>query len=133
MDLGTVKGNELQRRKREMLCGLCAVRGLVWDRVRELQTLSVSLIEQCCGGSVLLEASLTVARTGSCCNGELLSVAQSVTETVSRGTVRLLSLNITVTMLENSGAGPPRASGDCVSHDGPSTASLTSSNTDKKS
>ena len=100
MDLGTVTGNELQRRKREMLCGLCAVRGLVWDRVRELQTLSVSLIEQCCGGSVLLDASLTVARTGSCCNGDMLSVAQSVTETVSRGTDRRLSLNITVTMLE---------------------------------
>ena len=104
MHLGTVTGTKLQRRKQEMLCGRCAVRGLVWDRVRELQTLSVSLIEparcQCCGGSVLLDASLTVARTGSCCNGELLSVAQSVTETVSRGTVRRLSLNITVTMLE---------------------------------
>ena len=105
MDLGTVKGNELQRRKREILCGLCAVRGLVWDRVRELQTLSVSLIEparcQCCGGSVLLDASLTVAWTGSCWNGDVLSVAQSVTDTVSRGTVRLLSLTMSVTMLEN--------------------------------
>ena len=96
MDLGFVTGNELQRGKREMLCGLCAMRGLVWDSVCELQTLSVSLIEparcQCWGGSVLLDASLTVARTGSCCNGDMLSVAQSMTETVSRGTVDLLSL-----------------------------------------
>ena len=42
--------------------------------------------------SVLLDASLTVAWTGSCCNGDMLSVAQSMTETVSRGTVDLLSL-----------------------------------------
>ena len=105
MNLGTVTGNELQRRKQEMLCWRCAVRGLVWGRVRELPTLSVSLIEtarcQCCGGSVLLDASLTVARTGSCCDGDLLSVAPSVTATVSCGTVRMLSLTMSVTMLES--------------------------------
>ena len=67
---------------------------------------------------MLLDASLTVARTGRCCNGDMLSVAQSVTETVSRGTVRRLSLNITVTMLEKWGAGPPRASKDRVLRDG---------------
>ena len=105
MALGTVTGNELQRRKREMLCGRCAVRGIIWDRVRELPTLSVSLIEtarcQCCGGSVLLDASLTVARTGSCCDGDLLFVAPSVTVTVSCGTVRLLSWTMSVSMLES--------------------------------
>ena len=105
MNLGTMTGNELQRRKREMLCGWCAVRGLVWDSVRELPTLSVTLIEtarrQCCGGSVLLDASLTVARTGSCYGSNLLSVALSVTANVSCSTVRLLSLTMSVTMLEN--------------------------------
>ena len=105
MDLGIVTGNELQRRKREMLCAPCAVRGLVWGRVRELLTLSVSLIEtarcQCCGGSVLLDASLTVARTGSCCDGYLLSVAPSVTATGSCGKVTMLSLTMSVTMLES--------------------------------
>ena len=103
MDLGTVTGNELQRRKREMLCEWCAVRGLVWGR--ELPTLSVSLIEtarcQCCGGSVLLDASLTVAQTERCCDCDLLSLAQPVTATVSCCTVRLLSLTMSVTMLES--------------------------------
>ena len=88
-----------------MLCWQCAVRGLVWDHVTELQTLSVSLVEtvrcQRCRGSVLLDASLTVARTGSCCNGNLLSVAPSVTATVSCSTVRLLSLTMSVTMLKS--------------------------------
>jgi len=75
---------------------------------------------------VLLDAYLTVARTGRCCNGDMLSVAQSVTETVSRGTGRRLSLNITVTLLEKCGAGPPRASRDrvlCDGGDGPRTPS----------
>ena len=48
-----------------MLSWQCALCSLVWDSVRELQTLIVSLIKtarcQCCGDSVLLDASLTVA------------------------------------------------------------------------
>ena len=50
---------------------------------------------------MLLDASLTVARTRSCCYGDLLSVAPSVTATVSFGTVKLLSLTMSVTMLES--------------------------------